>query len=232
MENSLTQFDNIKFLDEQGNERWSTRKLQTALGYRNWQNFELAIDKAKTVCINVGQNVNANFIEVSKVTDAGKHGNYPVKDYHVTRLAAFLIAMNGDEHKREISDAQMYFATMTIFAENFLNKSPKEQLKDELGMLQFVHKVVHGVYAALSRRWIVANKERARYAKVAFDYLRLEVIRADRAFTSVAKWHCGEDVFDNLNVKGDIAKMKAEIRNGGEVEVQFQLPFDKAEGNA
>jgi len=103
--------------------------------------------------------------------------------------------------------------------------SPKEHLANELGMLQFVHKVVHAVFTALSRKWIVANSQRARYAKVAFDYFRLEVIRADRAFTEVAKWHCGEDVFRDLNIKGDIAMMKTEIRNGEEIEVQFQFPF-------
>ena len=51
-------FDNIKFLDEQGNERWSTRKLQTALGYSKWQDFENAIEKAKGVCENISDRIS------------------------------------------------------------------------------------------------------------------------------------------------------------------------------
>ena len=171
-------------------------------------------------------------MDVHKPIISGKGRTQEVKDYHVTRFAAFLIAMNGDYRKQEISDAQAYFAVMTLFAENILSKSPKEQLKDELGMLQFVHKVVRAVFVAMSRRWIVANRQRARYAKVAFDYFRLEVIRADKAFTNVAEWHCGPDVFNDLNIKGDIAKMKAEIRNGQEIEVQVELPFEETEESA
>lgn len=224
MDTSLTHFDNIKFVDKEGNERWSTRKLQTALGYSKWQDFENAIEKAKSVCENIKQDVNFNFMDVHKPIISGKGRTQEVKDYHVTRFAAFLIAMNGDERKQEISNAQAYFAVMTLFAENVLNKSPKEQLQDQLGMLQFVHKVVRGVFRALSHRGIVENKQLALYGKVAFDYFRLEVGRANRQYTEVIKYFHGDNVLDEINVKGDIVKMQAEIKNG-EVSVQMHMPF-------
>lgn len=103
-------------------------------------------------------------------------------------------------------------------------KSPKEQLQDQLGMLQFVHKVVRGVFRALSQRGIVENKQLALYGKVAFDYFRLEVGRANRQYTEVIKYFHGDNVLDEINVKGDIVKMQAEIKNG-EVSVQMHMPF-------
>lgn len=104
------------------------------------------------------------------------------------------------------------------------NRSPKEQLQDQLGMLQFVHKIVRGVFKALSQRWIVENKQFALYGKVAFDYFRLEVMRANREYSAVVKYFHGENVFDGLNMKGDIVKMRSEIKEG-KVSVQLQFPF-------
>ncbi len=104
------------------------------------------------------------------------------------------------------------------------NRSPKEQLQDQLGMLQFVHKIVRGVFRSLSQRWIVENKQFALYGKVAFDYFRLEVMRANREYSAVVKYFHGDNVFDGLNLKGDIVKMRSEIRNG-EISVQLQFPF-------
>jgi prophage antirepressor-like protein len=104
------------------------------------------------------------------------------------------------------------------------NRSPKEQLQDQLGMLQFVHKIVRGVFRSLSQRWIVENKQFALYGKVSFDYFRLEVMRANREYSAVVKYFHGDNVFDGLNVTGDIVKMRSEIRNG-EISVQLQFPF-------
>lgn len=48
-------------------EFWFARDLQVLLGYVQWRNFLLVIDKAKTACANVKQEVLDHFAEVSKV---------------------------------------------------------------------------------------------------------------------------------------------------------------------
>lgn len=39
-------FEDIKHIDEDGNEYWSARELQRVLEYKNWRNFNRVIDKA------------------------------------------------------------------------------------------------------------------------------------------------------------------------------------------
>ena len=38
-------FDQIKHIDEQGNEFWEARKLQQILGYKEWRYFSAVIEK-------------------------------------------------------------------------------------------------------------------------------------------------------------------------------------------
>ena len=39
-------FENIKHIDEYGNEYWYARKLSKVLEYKDWRNFQKVIDKA------------------------------------------------------------------------------------------------------------------------------------------------------------------------------------------
>ena len=39
-------FENIKHIDEYGNEYWFARELQQVLEYKDWRNFQKVIDKA------------------------------------------------------------------------------------------------------------------------------------------------------------------------------------------
>ncbi|WP_156649144.1 phage antirepressor KilAC domain-containing protein [Mycobacteroides abscessus] len=98
-----------------GEDRYSARKLMDLMGYDNWQNFERSIERAKQAAHNEGFNVRTLFTAVSK--KAGPEGGRPRLDYLVTRYAAYLIAMNGDPRKPEVSAAQHYFATKTRQAE-------------------------------------------------------------------------------------------------------------------
>ena len=39
-------FDNIKHIDDYGNEFWFAREIQKILEYKDWRNFQKVIDKA------------------------------------------------------------------------------------------------------------------------------------------------------------------------------------------
>ena len=45
-------FENIKHIDDYGNEYWYARELQKVLEYKDWRNFQKVIDKAKESCKN------------------------------------------------------------------------------------------------------------------------------------------------------------------------------------
>lgn len=70
-ENETKSFDDIKHIDEYGNEYWEARELQLVLEYTQWRNFTKVIDKAKLACINSNNNVSDHFADVSKMVQTG-----------------------------------------------------------------------------------------------------------------------------------------------------------------
>ena len=105
-------------VDEDGVEYWYAREIMEVFGYSKWQNFEIAIERARVSLETTKTAGQEHFAEVSKSLPMPKGGYREVKDYMLTRYACYLIAMNGDPRKEEIAFAQSYFATQTRKQEN------------------------------------------------------------------------------------------------------------------
>jgi DNA-damage-inducible protein D len=106
-------FEEIKNIDEHGNEFWYARDLQTVLDYSEWRNFENVIEKAKEACRNSRNSVSDHFVDVNKMIALAKTAEREVQDYRLSRYACYLIVMNGDPRKEVIAVGQTYFAVKT-----------------------------------------------------------------------------------------------------------------------
>jgi DNA-damage-inducible protein D len=113
METQSPYFESIKQISPYQADYWSARDLTPLLGYNKWQNFEVAIKRAMTSCEQIGQNVTDHFTGVSKMLRLGSDTEREVKDYLLSQFACYLIAQNGDPRKKEIAEAQAYFAIST-----------------------------------------------------------------------------------------------------------------------
>lgn len=105
--------DSIKQTNSYGAEYWMARDLMEIFGYTRWGNFKNAIERAERACKNSGQIVENHILQTKKMVGIGSGAKRGVKDYYLSRLACYLIAMNGDSRKSEIAAAQNYFAVAT-----------------------------------------------------------------------------------------------------------------------
>lgn len=119
-------FDAIKNTDtETGTEFWSARDLMPLMGYPRWNEFKVPLERAMKSAEVQGNDVATLFRGLAEKT-SGR----PREDFHLTRFAAYLVAMNGDPNKPEVAAAQAYFAIKTREAETA--KSPAELTRREI----------------------------------------------------------------------------------------------------
>ena len=106
-------FENIKHIDEYGNEYWYARELSKVLEYRDWRNFLKVLKKAKEACKNSGFNVDEQLVEVNKLSRRNNNAIANIQDYKLSRYICYLIVQNADPSKEVVALGQTYFAIQT-----------------------------------------------------------------------------------------------------------------------
>ncbi|MBI4650928.1 DNA damage-inducible protein D [Candidatus Desantisbacteria bacterium] len=128
-------FEQIKKNNEYGKEYWCARDLMTPLGYVRWENFEVAVTRAKESCKNSSQKVDDHFAGATKMVKIGSGTERSIDDYNLSRYACYLIAQNGDPRKEKIAMAQTYFAIQTRkqeMHEQLIEDNKRLYLRDEM----------------------------------------------------------------------------------------------------
>ncbi|MCX7445862.1 phage antirepressor KilAC domain-containing protein [Corynebacterium sp. P7003] len=82
------------------------------MAYSSWQKFMVPLERAMATAANQGMDTSTLFNR-----SVEKSGGRPREDFHLTRYAAYLVAMNGDPNIPEVAAAQHYFAIKTREAE-------------------------------------------------------------------------------------------------------------------
>jgi DNA-damage-inducible protein D len=110
-------FEQIRRIDENGNEYWSSREFAKALEYADYRNFISVINRAKEACLNSGLKVVDHFVDINEMIIVGKGAERQVDSMKLSRYACYLIVQNADPSKEVIALGQSYFATQTRLQE-------------------------------------------------------------------------------------------------------------------
>lgn len=122
MKNKLTKkavsaFENIKRIDDNGIEYWSSRDLWKILEYTEHRHFLPVIEKAKLACGNSGHFVSDHFEDILEMVTVGSNAERQIKSIKLSRYACYLTVQNADPNKKIVAQAQTYFAIQTRIAE-------------------------------------------------------------------------------------------------------------------
>jgi len=110
---SRSPFEAIKHADDS----WLGRELMPLMEYSRWEDFETVIEKAKNSLALVQGQEQAGYHFGTCRSDGGRWGNQQLDDFRLTRFAAYLTAMAGDDTKDAVAHARVYFAVRTREAE-------------------------------------------------------------------------------------------------------------------
>ena len=110
-------FEQIKQIDEFGNEFWYARQLAKILEYTDFRNFVGVINKAKEACNKSGYEVSEHLVEVNEVLEAGQGAKHTYPGFKLSRYFSYLVVQNADPSKEIVAIGQTYFAVQTRMQE-------------------------------------------------------------------------------------------------------------------
>jgi DNA-damage-inducible protein D len=102
-----------KSTTSEGHDYWHGRDIAEILAYSEWRNFSAVVERAKAACEGSKFSSKNHFVETNDMVQIGSGAQRERDDWFLTRYACYLIAMNGDSSKAEVSHAMTYFAGQT-----------------------------------------------------------------------------------------------------------------------
>ncbi len=188
-------FENIKYLDEYGNEFWYARELQKVLEYKDWRNFQKVIDKAITSAKNSISVEEDWVVEVNKPIKTGKGREEFIKDYKLSRYICYLIVQNADPNKEVVALGQTYFAIQTRKQE--ITEQEYDSLSDDEKRFYQRRLTKQGNYTLQKVAASAGVKNMAEFHNAGYKGL-YNGETADEIFKR-KKLRYREDILDNMN---------------------------------
>lgn len=112
-----TIFEQMKHLDENGNEFWLSRELSKVLEYSEYRHFLPVVERAKESCSNSGSQIEDHFEDILDMVLIGSGAKRKLESVKLSRYACYLIVQNADPNKEVVALGQTYFAVQTRLQE-------------------------------------------------------------------------------------------------------------------
>jgi DNA-damage-inducible protein D len=128
-------FEEIKRVNDKGDEYWSARDLYRVLEYVDYRNFQNVIEKAKEACKNSNQVIHNHFVDANDMVKLGSNAEKPVDTVFLSRYACYLIIQNSNPSKVVVAKGQTYFAIQTKRQEdsdNMIEDTKRVALRGEV----------------------------------------------------------------------------------------------------
>lgn len=104
-----TIFEEIKEIDENGNEFWGARKLSKILEYSEFRYFSPVIERAKEACSNTNHPIEDHFEDYLEMVPIGSGAERKMESVKLSRLACSMITQNADQAKPMVIEGLEYF---------------------------------------------------------------------------------------------------------------------------
>jgi len=196
-------FEDIKHINENGNEYWFARELMPLLEYTLWQNFHRKIKVAMENCINSNSYILNHFIDVNKMVDIGSNTKREVQDYKLSRYACYLIVLNCDPRKKVIALAKTYFVIQTRKQE--LSEKEYNELTEDGKRLYRRNQARKGNYNLNKTAINSGVKDLARFHNAGYKGLYNGETANDIAKRKKLRYR--EDILDNMGSDELIANL-------------------------
>lgn len=188
-------FENIKHIDEFGNEFWYARELSKVLEYKDWRNFLKVLNKAKEACKNSGINVKEQLVDINKLSKRNNNALINIGDYKLSRYICYLIVQNADPSKEVVALGQTYFAIQTRKQE--ITEQEYDTLSDDEKRFYQRKLTRQGNYTLQKVASSVGVKNMAEFHNAGYKGL-YNGETADDIFKR-KKLRYREDILDNMN---------------------------------
>jgi hypothetical protein len=116
---SVHTFEQLKQVDQQGNEFWYARAIAKILDYSDFRNFVKVINKAIAACEASGNKASDHIVEVNEMVKIGSNTERSLNSFSLSRYACYLIVQNGDPAKPVIAAGNLSERLRQRFGKGF-----------------------------------------------------------------------------------------------------------------